>query len=400
MGVWERSPAGLEIALADPALAESFRVALPDLRPGDVIGSPYCVRRYEVDERFGGRGGLAHAREQLAARRIGLILDYVPNHVAPDHPWVQSNPGFFIPDENGIHGVARGRDPYFPPWPDVVQLNAFEPGLRDAVADMLVDVGAQCDGLRCDMAMLMTNEVFARTWGLTPPPEEFWPQLITRVKWTHPDLVFIAEAYWDMEYQLQEQGFDFCYDKRLYDRLAHEGADAVRGHLHADHDYQAGLVRFIENHDEPRAAATFGAAQARAAAVVMSTIPGARLFHDGQLSGSRIHVPVFLARAPEEQPDAELRAFYQRLLPAVAELRGEWRLCETEHPNLLAWAWDEHLIVVNLGASGAQGVVHAPWSTDVTLTDRLSGAIYSRTPGELFVILPAWGAHFFRWTSA
>ena len=132
----------------------------------------------------------------------------------------------------------------------------------------------------------------------------------------------------------------------------------------------------------------------------MSTIPGARLFHDGQLSGRRIHVPVFLARAPEEQPDAELRAFYQRLLPAVAELRGEWRLCETEHPNLLAWAWDEHLIVVNLGATGAQGVVHAPWSTDVTLTDRLSGAIYSRTAGELFVILPAWGAHFFRWTSA
>src|SRR4051794_10905324 len=278
MGVWERSPAGLEIALSDPVLAESFRVALPDLRAGDVIGSPYCVRRYEVDERFGGRAGLAHAREQLASRGLGLILDYVPNHVAPDHPWVTEHPEFFIRDEHG--DIALGRDPYFPPWPDVVQLNAFDSGLRGAVGDLLVDVGSQCDGLRCDMAMLMTNDVFARTWGLPAPAEEFWPSLIARVRWAHPDLVFIAEAYWDMEFALQQQGFDFCYDKRLYDRLAHENAASVRGHLQADPAYQEKLIRFVENHDEPRAAATFDGPRARAAAVVTATVPGGRLVHD------------------------------------------------------------------------------------------------------------------------
>jgi hypothetical protein len=396
MGVWERSPAGLAIAQADPVLAESFRVALGEVRPGDVIGSPYCVRRYEVDERFGGRAGLAHARRELAARGLGLILDYVPNHVAPDHPWVQSNPEFFIRDEHG--GIALGRDPYFPPWPDVVQLNAFHPGLRGAVADMLADVGAQCDGLRCDMAMLVTNAVFAKTWGLEPPADEFWPALIARVRWAHPDLVFIAEAYWDMEYALQQQGFDLCYDKRLYDRLAHEGAPAVRAHLQADLAYQSRLVRFVENHDEPRAAATFGE-RARAAAVVMATVPGGRLLHDGQLSGRRVHVPVFLARAPEEPPDAELRAFYQRLLPAVAELRGEWRLCETEHPSLLAWAWDAHLIAVNYGAERVAARVHVPWTGDVVLEDRLTGARFERGE-ELWVVLEPWGAHFFAWTSA
>ena len=115
--------------------------------------------------------------------------------------------------------VARGRDPYFPPWPDVVQLNAFSPGLRDAVTELLAELGAQCDGLRCDMAMLMTNEVFARTWALEPPAEEFWPAVIGRVKARCPELVLIAEAYWDMEWTLQQQGFDYCYDKRLYDRL-------------------------------------------------------------------------------------------------------------------------------------------------------------------------------------
>ena len=215
-----------------------------------------------------------------------------------------------------------------------MQLNAFSPALRDAVAETLVDIGGQCDGLRCDMAMLMTNEVFARTWGEragAAPAEDYWPALIGRVKAAHPELVFIAEAYWDMEWTLQQQGFDYCYDKRLYDRLAHETRRGRPRPPAGDAAYQERLIRFIENHDEPRAAATFGPAQARAAAVVMSTLQGARLYHDGQLAGRRAHIPVFLGRGPDEPPDDELRAFYERLLRAVAEsdLRdGDWRLCE------------------------------------------------------------------------
>ena len=290
MGVWQRSPAGLRIALDDPALDAANRAALPDLRPEDVIGSPYCVRDYVVDERFGGPAALAAAREQLAARGLGVILDYVPNHVAPDHPWttarpeclmtgteedLERHPEAFLRTAGGV--VAKGRDPYFAPWPDVAQLNAFAPALREAVAETLIAIAGQCDGLRCDMAMLMTNEVFARTWGerAGPAPQaEYWPTLIARTKAAHPDFLFVAEAYWDMEWALQQQGFDLCYDKRLYDRLAHESAESVRGHLQADPAYQERLLRFIENHDEPRAAATFGPAQARAAAVAMSTLAG------------------------------------------------------------------------------------------------------------------------------
>ena len=107
-----------------------------------MIGSPYCVRDYVVDERFGGPEALAEARAQLAARGLGLILDYVPNHVAPDHPWLAAHPECFVrgaeedlaarpggvPAHRRRAIVARGRDPYFPPWPDVVQLNAFSPG--------------------------------------------------------------------------------------------------------------------------------------------------------------------------------------------------------------------------------------------------------------------------------
>jgi hypothetical protein len=105
------------------------------------------------------------------------------------------------------------------------------------------------------MAMLMTNEVFARTWGDRAgarPAEDYWPAVLGAVKESHPAFVFVAEAYWDMEWALQQQGFDFCYDKRLYDRLEHEGAESVHGHLSGDAAYQRKLLRFLENHDEPR----------------------------------------------------------------------------------------------------------------------------------------------------
>jgi hypothetical protein len=370
-----------------------------------------------VDERFGGRDGLAGARAALAERGLGLILDYVPNHVAPDHPWAAERPGCLLTgseEELAAHpeaflrtgaGIfARGRDPYFPPWPDVVQLDAFSAELRDAVAETLADIGAQCDGLRCDMAMLMTNEVFARAWGERagpPPAEDYWPLEIGRLKAVHPDLVLIAEAYWDMEWTLQQQGFDYCYDKRLYDRLAHESAESVRGHLQADAAYQERLIRFIENHDEPRAAATFGPAQARAAAVACSTLQGARLYHDGQFEGRRIRIPVFLGRGPAEPHDGDLEAFYERLLRAVSDsdLRhGDWRLCETtgwpdndSHRRLVAWCWAtdaaRHLVVANLSDSEAQGRVHLPWG-DLAgrtweLADRLGGERFERGGDEL-----------------
>jgi hypothetical protein len=437
MGVWQRSPAGLAIARAHPGFEAGFRAALPDLRHEDVIGSPYCVRDYVVDERFGGPDGLADARAQLAARGVGLVLDYVPNHVAPDHAWLVERPGCFVPGieedvEREPEGflrtaagiVARGRDPYFPPWPDVVQLNAFSAELRDAVLELLAGIGAQCDGIRCDMAMLMTNDVFARTWGARAgavPSEDYWPQIFGGLRATHPDLVLIAEAYWDMEWTLQQQGFDYCYDKRLYDRLVHESAESVRGHLQADLAYQEKLIRFIENHDEPRAAASFGQARARAAAVVSSTLPGARLFHDGQLEGARTHIPVFLGRGPDEPADPELRAFYGRLLAAIASsgLRdGDWRLCEcTGWPDndswrrLLGYGWSSSdsrcLVVVNFSDAAAQARVRLPWDglagADWELVDFLDGQRFERGGDELaaeglYVALEPWGVHVLRFS--
>jgi Alpha amylase, catalytic domain len=433
MGVWERSPAGVEIALENDGLVESFKRALPDCVAADVVGSPYCIRGYQVATELGGREGLASARSELERRGLKLILDFVPNHVAPDHAWTTVHPEYFVWGSEqdlerdpgsfikvGDRVLANGRDPYFPAWPDVVQLNAFSPDLRTAVIETLGSIADQCDGVRCDMAMLAINDVFERTWGGrggTRPADEYWPAVIGAVKARHPHFVFIAEAYWDMEYELQQQGFSYCYDKRLYDRLAHEGADSVHGHLTAESAYQEGLVRFIENHDEPRAAATFPTGRARAAAVTTLSQTGARLVHDGQLEGRRVQVPVFLARRPDEEPDSDLRAFYERLLGALQDdvfRSGDWQLGARSGwqgndtwQNLVCWGWRDDgpskLVVVNLSDARASGHVSLAWDDlvgrDWRLDDAGSGAVFERSGDDLrnglYVTLDPWGWHLF-----
>jgi hypothetical protein len=433
MGVWERSPAGLAVAQHDAGLQEAFRAALPDLTPEDVAGSPYCVRRYVVDERLGGPAALVTARAQLARRGLRLILDYVPNHVAPDHPAVTAHPDWFVngtasdaaaaPEswfDAGGRVLAHGRDPYFPPWPDVVQLDAFRQEVREATVAVLGDILDQCDGVRCDMAMLLTNDVFGKTWGEhagAAPAEDFWPEVIGKVRNRHPDAVLIAEAYWDMEWTLQQQGFDFCYDKRLYDRLVHGDADAVRMHLRAGEDFQARLLRFIENHDEPRAAASLPDGRDRAAAVAVATLPGATLWHEGQLEGRHVQMPVFLSRRPDERADHELIRFYRRLIAVAAQVRcGRWALLDAAgwpdnrtHQDLLAWAWHDdlphHVVVVNLAGHASQGRVTLSWNALLgrqwRLTDVVLDRVYDRDGDELarqglYIDLPPWAAHVLR----
>jgi len=355
--------------------------------------------------------------------------------VSPDHAWAVAHPEYFIQgsDEDlrnnpsaflRVEGkvIACGRDPYFPAWPDVLQLNAFEPGLRQAVRETVAGIAEQCDGIRCDMAMLLENPIFERTWGGRAgerPATEYWVDVIPPTKRAYPHFLFMAEAYWDREWDLQQQGFDFCYDKRLYDRLEHSSPETVRLHLCAEPAYQERLVRFIENHDEPRAAAAFSPAKARAAAVAIATLPGARLFHEGQFEGRRVRLPVFLARRPAEQADLDLQAFYGKLLKAIDSplfRSGRWSLCSRtgwpDNPsfeNLLAWSWTKDgqrcLVIVNLSEQTVQARVQVPWN-DVhgetwQLTDALSGTTYERGGDEiqnegLYVELGPWKCHLFQ----
>jgi hypothetical protein len=443
MGVWERSSAGVRIALRQEGVLDEFRRALPDFTEEDVVGSPYCVRQYKVDEKLGGPKGLALARRELAERGIGLVLDFVPNHTAQDCPWISSHPEYYIqgsrddlakeplaffeskrPGGEGETVFACGRDPYFPAWQDVAQVNAFDPGFRSASIETLNGILEQCDGVRCDMAMLLMNAVFEKTWGRLAgerPGKKFWVEIIGEVRKKFPGALFIAEAYWDLEWELQQQGFDLCYDKRLYDRLTFGTASEVRLHLLADISYQESLLRFIENHDERRAAAVFTPQRQQCAAVVTTTLPGAKLVHDGQIEGRKVKAPVALRRRSPEEPQIAAISFYQRLLNVISSEcfhDGEWKLCDcTGWPDnsswvdILAWCWisaggvERYLIVVNLSGHRSQALVQLPWK-DIggarwRLTDVFSEDEYIRDgdqmqkPG-LFVDLEAWNYHFLR----
>ena len=204
------------------------------------------------------------------------------------------------------------------------------------------------------------------------PDQEFWPEVIDAVHAEHHDIVLIAEAYWDLESELKEQGFDYCYDKRLYDRIVAMDAPGVHAHLRADVGYQSKLLRFLENHDEPRIAARLGVEAEMAAAVAIATLPGGTLWHEGQFEGRRVRPPVFLSRRPDEQLDPHLAAWYRRLLTTVSTRDvkgGRWQLLETTGwpdnqscQNVLAWSWsggdDTHMVVVNFSAHPAQARVH------------------------------------------
>jgi hypothetical protein len=272
------------------------------------------------------------------------------------------------------------------------------------------------------MAMLVLNNICERTWGARAgarPANDYWPTVIPAIKARWPEFRFIAEAYWDLEWELQQQGFDHCYDKKLYDRMEHGDAESVRLHLLADSAYQERMVRFIENHDEPRAAATFPDGKGRAAAVAILTLTGARLLHEGQFEGRKRRLPVFLGRRPAEPVDPELVAFYGRLLKATSRdvfRNGAWRLCERSGwpdnqscRNILAWCWaqdeERYLVVINFRQESAQARVQVPWDElrgkQWRLNDVLSGQTYDRSGDEmrdagLYVELQPWQCHLFQ----
>jgi Alpha amylase, catalytic domain len=335
MGVWTTGPKSRAPALAEPGLRRAYDAALPGWREQDVAGSPYAIADYRVPRALGGEAGLTKFRRTLHAHGLKLVLDFVPNHLGLDHRWLSERPDLFMQNPvevpgtfaqetaTGIRWLAHGKDPYFPPWTDTAQLDYRRFGTRAAMKELLLSVAARCDGVRCDMAMLLLNDVFKRTWANFPyeaemPESEFWTDAISAVKHDHPKFLFLAEVYWDLEAEMQKLGFDYTYDKRLYDELFwHNAAGAQRWLLDAPREFIAASAHFLENHDEPRIASQLSPAEHRAAALVTLGLPGMRLLHEGQLTGARVKIPVQLVRRPEEAPDLEIKKTYEQMLGAL-----------------------------------------------------------------------------------
>ena len=439
LSVWRTGPAGRRVSRTNPEWRREFEETLPDLRDEDIAGSGFAITGYSVHPDLGGDEALARLRERLRARGLRLMLDFVPNHTGLDHPWVEEHPDYYVAGteedrarapENytwvrrsrGDILLAHGRDPYFPGWPDTLQLDYSNPATQAAMIGELVKVSGQCDGVRCDMAMLVLPQVFERTWGREAPP--FWPRAIDQVRTGVPGFLFMAEVYWDLEWTMLQQGFDYAYDKRLYDRLREGHARPVREHLQAGLDFQNRLARFLENHDEPRAAATFAPGMHEAAGVITYLSPGLRFFHHGQLAGSRKRISPHLVRAPEELPDGALHEYHEGLLTVIRPSimrEGQWRLLECvpawegnwTWECFVAWSWrigdgQRRLMVVNYAGNQSQCYVRLPFPElgghAVRLTDLTGPARYDRAGNDLvsqglYLDLPPWGYHVFEVTT-
>lgn len=441
MGVWKISHLGRRTKAFHPALQAEYEKVLPDWTADDVIGSPFAIGDYRVNEKLGSEDDLLIVKERLHQRNMGLVLDFVPNHLAFDHPWTRERPHLFIgtsaevthdnehlfysiETSSGTISLAHGKDPFFPSWTDTAQLNYFNQETRQEMIAVVHQIAKYADGIRCDMAMLCLNDVIRQTWGwllqhthASVPETEFWSDLIDDVKGRNRNFLFIGEVYWDLEWKMQQLGFDFTYDKRLYDRMSDAFAQDIREHLKAGSRFQKSSLRFIENHDEERAITHFGPEKVKPVTVTIATIMGMRFFHEGQAEGKTLRLPVQLLRTIEEPVNVELKEFTEKILNVTNRSifhDGDWLLLEMSsswpgndsHSNLIAWQWrsetQHFIIVVNFGTERSQGRLHIPecifCDQKVVMYDHVSGNYFSSVGNEvdsegLFIELGPYHSH-------
>jgi glycosidase len=441
MGVWKNNKEVISEYCFEPDLISSYTSALKDWQPEDVVGSPYSIDKYEINPALGTKEELLSFKQRLNENGVKLILDFVCNHFSVKSSLISTNKEIFLfADEyifkndpytfypspvNNKEYLAHGRDPLFPPWKDTAQINFFSKEARNYLISVLSDLTKMCDGVRCDMAMLPLNNIFYNTWigvlkkhGYEKPEKEFWEEAISDVKKIREDFIFIAETYWDLEWQLQNLGFDFTYDKKLTDRLISGDIRSIKEHLNAEISYQEKSVRFLENHDEDRAIVKLGRERSMAAAVIISTIPGIAFYFDGQCEGKKIKLPLQLGREPEEKRDEKIKEFYRNLFKITKQKvfrNGAWKMIETlpvsvnenTFENLLAWEFrlDDELVIVavnyNNTTSRCRLKFDVPFAgSEIQLSDLLNNTTYKRSVKEisekgLFVELKSFNSHIF-----
>jgi glycosidase len=441
MGIWNNNKDAVKKYCFEPELIANYNNALKDWTDKDIIGSPYSIDKYEINPNLGTLDDLKELKAQLNKKGIKLILDFVSNHFSASSSLIWSKKEIFLPADEFIFNndpftfykspandneyLAHGRDPLFPPWKDTAQVNFYSNEARKFLTDILLQLTDVCDGVRCDMAMLPLNNVFYNTWigvikkyGFERPEKEFWEEAISDVKKKRKDFLFIAETYWDLEWQLQKLGFDYTYDKRLTDRLVGGDVHAVRDHLRADLDYQQKSVRFLENHDEERAIVKFGRERSLAAALIISTLPGMSMFFDGQCDGKRVKLPLQLGREPEEKQDEKVKEIYKKIF-SISKRKifkeGNWKLLEPiaagdkdiSYENLLAWQWnlsnETIIVVVNYNNFTSRCRIKfdvISKSDSIILFDIFNDVQYQRSISEindkgLFIELKSFGSHVF-----
>jgi hypothetical protein len=385
IGVWDCGKKSYEIAKKDKELIEKAEKLNYPIEK--ISCSPYSIVEYKLDPSLGFDWELKALKDKLNSFGLSLFLDFVSNHTSIDNAYhddcmdcfikatkedYDRNPDLFYPIEKDGKTIylAYGKDPNFPSWKDTLQLNYFNPITREKMKENFMKVMEVCDGVRCDMVMLTLNDIHESTWGwllskngFKKPETEFWHEIISSAKHIRPDFVFLAEVYWGLEWKIQQMGFDYTYDKVIYDRLKSMGSDEIRGHLRAERLYQKRSARFIDNHDEIPSISAMGKQKSMAAAVIISSIRGLRFYNDLQLKGVDKHIPLqFQDIELDKLKNMEIEKFYEKLLKISdhpAFHGGEWNLLELapiqpedrSYRNFVAFNWIQRrtmkIVVVN-----------------------------------------------------
>lgn len=429
LGIYEPSQASKEISISMKELHKKYSSSLLDWNEEDVIGSPYAITSYKISKQFGGDEVYKRFREKLKKKyKLRIILDFVPNHFAIDSPVAQKHPEFFIrateeqrnksPEDFitlNIKGkeyiLTHGRDPYSPVWKDTLQLDYRSKSVREFMIKELLKLSKKCDGVRCDMTMLLLSDIFFETWKNHPLPkdyvpaaQEFWYDAISKVKRENPDFIFIAEVYWHREDDLLSLGFDYVYDKILYELLIENRVNLINEYIKKNYSYHKNRFLFLENHDEQRSAYIFSEEKLKAAATLIYTLPAMKLIYDGQLEGREFHHSIQLRRLQKEEVKSHLKIFYKNLFNAIKKSsipEAYFKLLKPipawegnpAYMNFIIYLYEDEklnkdLIVINLSPYQSQCRVKIE-SYDLIdkkflIRDRLSDEEYLRDGNEMF----------------
>eukprot|EP01118_Nematostelium_gracile_P000619 TRINITY_DN10670_c0_g1_i1.p1 TRINITY_DN10670_c0_g1~~TRINITY_DN10670_c0_g1_i1.p1 ORF type:complete len:505 (-),score=114.64 TRINITY_DN10670_c0_g1_i1:32-1546(-) len=437
MGVWELGAYGLHHDRTDPGLLQGYAQTLPGYTMDDIIGSPYAVVDYVINPELGSPSDLEQLRTKLNALGMGLMLDFVPNHSAIDCPWVNNsesyyvrapkgsqppyNPNIYLPNGVAYGSVCQGCGA----WTDTAQFNYWDNNERAARTKQLMTVASFADAIRCDMAYLLLNDLFAQnwgsnveSWGYSRPPTEWWADAISAVKSQYPNVVFLAEVYSPWQPNLQAVGFDYTYDKTLYDNLGSNNINGLKDWLTSNsYSFLQHSAHFVSNHDEPRAASFFGSWwRANAAALMTYTLPGMKFYWMWVDRGYSNRLDVHLRRETSEstiQDTVDLYDTLRSITNADVFNLGTWTYMDVQNnDDLIAYSWEyngeKRLCVINFNGQENGGVIVVPnaaarnGNDTLTVVDLLSGDVFyrsatvMRTTG-LDVLVNSWYAQIFQY---
>lgn len=429
LGIYQPSKASQKISVSMKELHKKYNESLPDWKEDDVIGSPYAITEYKIAKEFGGEDAYKKFKLRLKNKfQFKIILDFVPNHYAIDSPIVQKHPEFFIHAPKNIIGInpeefhllkiknkdyliAYGKEPFSPVWKDTLQLDYRSKKVQEFMIKELMTLSEKCDGVRCDMSMLLLSDIFFNNWKKFPLPDdfvpvakEFWYDAIKKVKQKKPEFIFVAEVYWSRENDLLNLGFDYVYEKRLYEMLIDSKINLINEYIKNVFSFQRKRLLFIENHDEPRSAHIFTTEKLKSVATLIYTLPSMKLIYDGQLEGRKFHHAIQLKRLYQEVTNNELKNFYKLLFQSIRKssiIDGYFKFL---HPvpawegnpafyNFVVFLYENEklakdLVVINLSPYQSQCRVKIE-SYDLIgkkflIKDRLSDEEYLRDGEEMF----------------